>query len=82
MMCPHQLSMDKTGRGKCSLGLYGGQPWLGNCVGCAKAGENNEEFAKELLARRTKSHPPGAPAASGCCDDARNPAIDVIQRTG
>ena len=34
MTCPHQLSMDKTGRGKCSLGLYGGKPWLGNCIEC------------------------------------------------
>lgn len=46
MTCPHQTSMDKTGRGKCSLGLYGGTPWLGNCIACIERGENNETFAK------------------------------------
>ena len=74
MTCPHQISMDKTGRGKCSLGLYGGSPWLGNCLACIKAGENTPEFAAALFARVGKAHPSGKTKISGCCDDARNPA--------
>jgi hypothetical protein len=72
MTCPHQISMDRTGRGKCALGLYGGKPWLGNCRDCQKAGENTPEFAAELFARGAKSHPGDRQKISGCCDDAQN----------
>ena len=72
MICPHQISMDRTGRGKCSLNLYGGNPWLKNCSDCIKAGENTPEFSSALFAREDKAHPGDKKKISGCCDDARN----------
>jgi hypothetical protein len=45
MSCEHQISMDKTGRGKCALGLHDGNPWLGNCQKCIQSGGNTGESA-------------------------------------
>jgi hypothetical protein len=44
--------MDKTGRGKCALGLYGGKPWIGNCIECVKDNMN------KLTIRDTSVSPP------------------------
>jgi len=74
MTCPHQ-SQPKgkdTGRRFCSVGLYGGKPWIGNCRACIQAGENNPEFAASLTDRAARSHPANRAKVSGCCDSATN----------
>ena len=70
--CSYQISMDKTGRGKCALGLFDGTPWLGNCLACIKANENNEMFANEVLSSLANAgaqpRAEGAqPKRTGCC---------------
>ena len=52
MTCPHQISMDKTGRGKCSIMRYGGNPWIGECNNCIKNNMN------QLTIRDTSVSPP------------------------
>lgn len=72
--CPYQSK--PTGRDVglriCSLGLFGGDPYVGNCIACIKAGENTPEKAQALRDRAYTSHPSTAPRISGCCDSARN----------
>lgn len=72
MTCTHQSRTRDRGQFTCALGLYGGKPWLGNCVACINAGENTPEFAAALLAGAKLSHPPTAKRISGCCDSAEN----------
>jgi hypothetical protein len=57
-----------AGRYVCQLGLYGGKPYVGNCLTCVREGNNNTAFAAALFARQAITHPPGKPAISGCCD--------------
>jgi hypothetical protein len=66
--CEHQTPGTATHRYRCGLGYYGGQPYLGNCIACVAAQDNDPARAAELFARATISHPPEAPPASGCCD--------------
>lgn len=70
--CPHQTQPPgkDTGRRFCSLGLHGGRPYIGECNACISKGQNNEQFANELKARRARSHPESAEKISGCCDRA------------
>jgi hypothetical protein len=56
----------------CSLGLYGGRPFVGACMRCIANGENTPEFAAKLRDRADVSHPSSANQVSGCCDSARN----------
>jgi hypothetical protein len=78
MNCPHQSqpSGKDTGRRICSLGLYGGIPFAGNCLACMARGENTTEFSTDLLARTERSHPATAPRVSGCCDSAKNYRVE------
>jgi hypothetical protein len=73
MNCKHQSRKVNYGPFACALGLYGGRPYLGNCVACIKSNQNNEEYVKTLRERELISHPPTAKRASGCCDSALNP---------
>jgi hypothetical protein len=72
MKCQYQSRNRDKGQFSCSLGLYGGHPWLGNCKLCIERGQNNEEYAKELFSKAERSHPSGVARISGCCDSARN----------
>jgi len=74
MFCLYQSSPlgKDTGRRLCSLGLYGGKPFVGNCNSCIERGENTPEFAAQLASRSERSHPATAARVSGCCDSAKN----------
>jgi hypothetical protein len=74
MTCPHQSKPagKDTGRRLCKIGLYGGKPFIGNCLKCIKSGENTETFAKSLSDRSAKSHPANRAKIHGCCDRADN----------
>lgn len=65
--CPHYQA------GRCTIGLYGGEPLPANCNACLIQGNNTPEFAAALFAHRGQTHPPHVRRVSGCCDDARNP---------
>ena len=75
MTCPHQSRDRDRGQFKCSLGWYGGRPWLGNCNDCLAAGENTPEARAAFDATQQRAHPPWVRPVSGCCDDARNPVV-------
>ena len=66
--CPHWTRARDRGQGVCALGLYGGNPWVGNCTACIAAGENTPGFAAELFARAERTHPANREKISGCCD--------------
>ena len=72
MTCPHQSKPPgkDTGRRICTLGWYGGSPWLGNCLDCVKRGDNTPEAKAALDARADKAHPATRQRMSGCCDRA------------
>jgi hypothetical protein len=74
-MCKHQSRQGTTGYFNCSIGLYGGKPYFGNCKTCIESGQNNEAYAKELFAKAERSHPSSARRVSGCCDSALNPSF-------
>jgi hypothetical protein len=69
MTCPHATPISRD-INRCALGLYGGKPSRGVCGRCIAAGENNADFAADLLARAQRSHPAARPRLSGCCDRA------------
>jgi hypothetical protein len=68
--CPHWTRKSDRGAGNCSLGWYGGKPFVGNCLDCIAAGENAPEAKAALDARAETSHPTTRPRLSGCCDRA------------
>ena len=68
--CPHWSRSQDRGQGKCVLGLYGGAPWVGNCLACMARGENTPEFAAALFARADRTHPADRQRISGCCGSA------------
>jgi len=70
MTCTHQSMQGK--QRLCSLGMYGGKPYLGNCLRCAHLGQNNAEYAAELFAKVDTTHPSNRPRLSGCCGSALN----------
>ena len=39
--CPHFSRARDRGRGLCSLGRFGGAPFVGNCQTCIAAGDNH-----------------------------------------
>lgn len=67
--CLHQAPLG-LGRFTCALNLYGGKPYLGNCIACVTAGDNTAEGAARIIGGADLSHPPDKPAVSGCCDSA------------
>ena len=73
--CSHQSRTRDRGQFACSLGWYGGKPWLGNCLACIAAAENTPEAKTAFDATQHKAHPPHRQRVSGCCDDARNPVV-------
>jgi hypothetical protein len=50
--------------------VWGGEPYLGNCIKCLSSGENSSEYVKDLVAKLLRSHPADKPLISGCCDRA------------
>ena len=52
--------------------MYGGHPYIGNCISCIKENQNNQEHAKKLIEALERSHPSSQPKISGCCDSAKN----------
>jgi hypothetical protein len=72
--CPHQRPREtKVNSFICDIGLFGGFPYLGNCLACVAAGQNNAAFVIASKEQYERSHPPGQAAVSGCCDSALNP---------
>jgi len=70
MTCPHQSRPRDRGQFTCSLGWYGGHPWLGNCNDCMTTGRNTPEAKVAADALADKTHPANLPRLSGCCDRA------------
>jgi hypothetical protein len=54
----------------CSLGWYGGRPYLGNCQACIAAGRNTPEAKQQADAKAERTHPGDKPRIRGCCDRA------------
>jgi hypothetical protein len=77
MTCTHQSQPPgkDTGRRLCSIGWYGGKPWVGNCIECISRAENTPEAKAAFDTAQIRAHPPDKKRVSGCCDDARNPAF-------
>jgi hypothetical protein len=69
-ICPHQQLTERRNAFRCTIGLYGGHPYLGNCLHCIKNGDNYPEKKAEIEARWIRSHPANRPRLSGCCDRA------------
>jgi len=74
-LCEHQVATTTANLYTCSIGLYGGHPYLGNCITCMANAENNAEHFEQLKKREAISHPPQARRISGCCDSALNPSV-------
>lgn len=70
--CEYQVKANSENLFVCKIGMYGGHPYIGNCIACIRDNQNNPEYAKELLDRSRKSHPDGTVRISGCCDSALN----------
>jgi hypothetical protein len=70
IICPHQEPTERRNAFRCTIGMYGGHPYLGNCLQCIKSGANTPAHAAELAARAARAHPANRPRLSGCCDRA------------
>lgn len=70
--CSHQVKTDSVNLFICKIGMYGGHPYIGNCLECVNKNQNNEEYAKELFAKSERTHPSNRARISGCCDSAIN----------
>ena len=70
--CDHQINTDSKNLFVCKIGMYGGHPYIGNCISCIKENQNNNEYAKKLIETLERSHPSNASKVSGCCDSAKN----------
>jgi hypothetical protein len=70
--CEHQIETKAKNLFVCKIGLFGGHPYIGNCIQCISANQNNKDYINELNYRYSKSHPTDKPKASGCCDSAKN----------
>lgn len=70
--CEHQVKTETNNLFICNIGLYGGHPYIGNCINCIKNNNNNKQYANEIILRLERSHPHGASKVSGCCDSAKN----------
>ena len=70
--CEHQVKTSSTNLFVCKIGMYGGHPYIGNCISCIKNNENNKEYSNKLLKTLDRSHPSNVQKVSGCCDSAKN----------
>lgn len=70
--CEHQVETETKNLFVCKIGMYGGHPYIGNCLSCIKESQNNKEYAKNLIETLERSHPSRANKVSGCCDSAKN----------
>lgn len=70
--CEHQVKTSSINLFLCKIGMYGGHPYIGNCISCIKENQNNKEYAKKLIETLERSHPSTASKVSGCCDSAKN----------
>jgi hypothetical protein len=70
--CEHQIKTNSTNLFVCKIGMYGGHPYIGNCISCIKENQNNQEYAEKLIEILERSHPSRASKVSGCCDSAKN----------
>lgn len=70
--CEHQVKTSSTNLFVCKIGMYGGHPYIGNCISCIKNNENNKEYSNKLLKTLDRSHPSNVQKTSGCCDSAKN----------
>jgi hypothetical protein len=70
--CEHQVKTNSENLFLCKIGMYGGHPYIGNCVSCIRNNQNNPEYANEIAIKHRKSHPENAGKVSGCCDSALN----------
>lgn len=70
MTCIYQSRNRDRGQFFCSLGWYGGRPWLGNCLECQRQKLNTPAAKAAFDERGAKTHPPGRQRISGCCDRA------------
>jgi len=68
MNCQHWTRKAKTGPGKCAIGWFGGEPYVGNCLACLAKGFNNPEARESADAKAALTHPPHRDSISGCCD--------------
>jgi hypothetical protein len=71
-ICDNQVKTKTKNLFVCKIKLYGGHPYIGNCIECVSRNQNNPQHAAELAARAERSHPSTAKRVSGCCDSARN----------
>jgi hypothetical protein len=72
IFCEYQSEGKSKNQFTCSIGLYGGVPYIGNCLNCVDKKQNNESYAKELFVNVGRTHPSNRTRISGCCDSARN----------
>jgi hypothetical protein len=72
IFCEYQSEGKSKNQFTCSIGLYGGIPYIGNCLNCVDKKQNTEAYASELFTKAERAHPSSAPRVSGCCDSARN----------
>jgi hypothetical protein len=70
MNCIYQSKINERGRFNCAIGWYGGRPWLGNCLGCLKRGDNTPEAKAAFDAKAERAHPANRKRIQGCCDRA------------
>ena len=69
--CEHQVLTETNNLFICKIGLYGGHPYIGNCIACIRENNNNKEYADQLSSDYRRSHPSDK-KVSGCCDSALN----------
>ena len=70
--CEHQTKTNSTNLFVCKIGMYGGHPYIGNCISCIQNNQNNKNYSQELINTLKRSHPESASKISGCCDSAKN----------
>lgn len=69
--CEHQGATTTTNLFTCSIGLYGGHPYLGNCIKCIANAENNaahfEEFKKQAAMHEKSKTVENTARRKPCC---------------
>jgi hypothetical protein len=68
--CQYATRSRARGPIHCSLGWFGGWPYLGNCVQCQAKKLNTPEAKAAFDAKAEAAHPGHRPRISGCCDRA------------
>lgn len=70
--CQYYSPRTKDG-GTCGLGMYAGTPSHGICKICLERNQNNPEYAKSIVERYNRTHPPDKRGTlKGCCGSALN----------